>query len=292
MEPDDLQSKAPRRHRSVTRRNSGGLPQERDDGSGLARYLSELLKRKDLLLYLVTSGLKAQHRNSFLGYFWWLLDPLLGILIYYFVVVIVFRRGDEGFGAFLVVGMIVWRWHSSTLTATSRSIVSQAGIITQVYLPKAMLPMGAALTHLINFGFGLIIIMLFLLVSGIWPGPELLWLPYIMLMQFLMSIAIGLVIAYICSFIRDIDTLISHLIRLWFFFSPVIWEAQMIPVRLRWLNSLNPMTHFLGAYRNIFLYSSSPQLTEISLVGLGSLALAITMFAFYSRHEHRIIKVL
>jgi len=188
--------------------------------------------------------------------------------------------------------MIVWRWHNAVISGSSRSIVSQAGIITQVYLPKAMFPMGAALTHLINFGFGLIIIAIFVLASGIRPGAELLWLPYIMAMQLLMSVAIGLVLAYICSFVRDIDTLVSHLMRLWFFFSPVIWQAQMIPERLRWLNALNPMAHFLGAYRDVFLYSSTPQLLEISLVGVGSLALAMAMFAFYNRHEHRIIKVL
>jgi len=62
----------------------------------MKKYLTDLYKRKDLILYLVTSGLKAQHRNSFLGYFWWLLDPLLGVFIYYFVVVVVFRRGGGG----------------------------------------------------------------------------------------------------------------------------------------------------------------------------------------------------
>ncbi|HXK61769.1 MAG TPA: ABC transporter permease, partial [Acidobacteriota bacterium] len=61
------------------------------------KYLHELARRKDLLLYLVVSGLKAQHRNTILGYFWWLLDPLLGVLIYYFVVVIVFKRGGDDY---------------------------------------------------------------------------------------------------------------------------------------------------------------------------------------------------
>jgi len=264
----------------------------RETHTGLGRYVRELLKRRDLLLYLVTSGLKAQHRNTVLGYFWWLLDPLLGILIYYFVVVIVFRRGGEGFGAFLVVGMIVWRWHNAVISSSSRSIVSQAGIITQVYLPKAMFPVGAALTHLINFGFGLIIIAIFILAAGIRPGVELIWLPYIMAMQLLMSVAIGLVLAYVCSFVRDIDTLVTHLTRLWFFFSPVIWQPDTIPARLRWLNALNPMAHFLGAYRSIFLYGELPSLPEVTLVGAGSVAVAALMLSFYNRHEHRIIKVL
>jgi len=74
----------------------------------MKKYLTDLYKRKDLITYLVVSGLKAQHRNSLLGYFWWLLDPLLGVLIYYFIVVIIFRKaGGPDYGVFLVIGMSV-----------------------------------------------------------------------------------------------------------------------------------------------------------------------------------------
>lgn len=292
MEPSDLKSGVGDRVDGAEQMRGAQERPEKPIQNGYRRYIAELLKRKDLLLYLVTSGLKAQHRNSFLGYFWWLLDPLLGILVYYFVVVIVFRRGGEGFGAYLVVGMIVWRWLHASLSSASKSIVSQAGIITQVYLPKAMFPMGTALTQTINFGFGLIIIMIFVLASGIRLGPELFWLPYIVLMQLAMSVAFGLVLAYICSFVRDIDNLVTHLTRLWFFFSPVVWQMDMIPERLRWLNTLNPMAHFLRDYRNIFLYGKQPEILAITAIGIASVALGAAMIAVYNRHEHRIIKVL
>jgi len=144
----------------------------------MKKYLKEIFKRKDLIFYLVTSGLKAQHRNSYLGYLWWLLDPLLGALIYYFVVVVVFRAGKTGdYGVYLITGLIVWQWFSSTITTTSKSIVSQAGIISQIYLPKTIFPLGATLTQLVNFGFGLIIISIFLIFSKIIPGFNIVWLP-------------------------------------------------------------------------------------------------------------------
>src|SRR5690606_5346101 len=98
----------------------------------MKRYLKQMSVRRDLLLYLVTSGLRAQHRNSFLGYFWWLLDPLLGVVIYYFVVAIVFRRGGGDYVLSLVIGMIVWRFLQSAVVGGTKSIVSQAGIISQV----------------------------------------------------------------------------------------------------------------------------------------------------------------
>ena len=126
----------------------------------IIKYCKDLRKRKDLLLYLVVSNLKAQHRNTFLGYFWWLLDPLLGIAIYYFLVSVVFKRGGSDYGSYLVVGMVVWRWFDSTVNTSERSIHTQAGLITQIYLPKILFPIGATLSQLINFGFGLVIISL------------------------------------------------------------------------------------------------------------------------------------
>lgn len=256
-------------------------------------YLQELLKRRDLMIYLVISGLKSQHKNSFLGYFWWLLDPLLGTLIYYFVVVILFERGGgPDFGVYLVVGMIVWRSISSTLGSASRSILSRSGIITQVYLPKANLPLGAVLTQLINFGFGLIVIGIFFVVLRIVPGLTILWLPFIILMQFFFMVAIALPVAYLSVFVRDMENVITHVTRLWFFGSPVIWRVEMIPERLRWLLEINPMAYFLGSYRDALIYRSAPDVTALLVIGMGSLLVSVAMIYCYSRYEYRMIKVL
>jgi len=256
-------------------------------------YLQELLKRRDLMIYLVISGLKSQHKNSFLGYFWWLLDPLLGTLIYYFVVVILFKRGGgPDFGVYLVVGMIVWRSISATLGSASRSILSRAGIITQVYLPKANLPLGAVLTQLINFGFGLVVIGIFFVVLRIVPGLTILWLPFIILMQFFFMVAIALPVAYLSVFVRDIENVVTHVTRLWFFGSPVIWRVEMIPERLRWLLEINPMAYFLGSYRDALIYRSAPDVTALFVIGMGSILLSAAMIYCYSRYEYRMIKVL
>jgi lipopolysaccharide transport system permease protein/teichoic acid transport system permease protein len=259
----------------------------------MIKYLKELARRRDLMLYLVISGLKSQHKNSFLGYFWWLLDPLLGTLIYYFVVVVVFQRGGgPDFGIYLVVGMIAWRSISSTLTASGRSIVSKSNIITQVYLPKANLPIGAAVTQLVNFGFGLVVIAIFFLVLRVVPGITVLWLPFIIVMQFFFMTAIALPVAYLSVFVRDMDNIVTHLTRLWFFGSPVIWRVEMIPERVRWLIDLNPMAYFLNSYRQALIYKSSPDVPALLVIGFVSLLISVVMIYCYSRYEHKMIKVL
>lgn len=256
------------------------------------QYLREIVRRRDLILHLAGANLKAAHRNAFLGYFWWLLDPLLGVLIYYFVVVVLFNRGGEGYGPYLVVGMVAWRWLSATVTGASRAIVSQAGLITQVYLPKAILPATTALTGLANFGFGLVVIALFLVFWGILPGVAFMWLPCVVLVQMLLTLALALVVAYVCVFLRDTDTLVGHALRIWFFMSPVIWTPEMVPDRFGWLVTLNPMAPVLAGYRSVLLANEPPAVVSLLVIGALSAAAVALMTYFYSRHEHHVIKAL
>lgn len=258
----------------------------------MKQYLKELLKRKDLLLYLVSSGLKAEHRNSQLGYLWWLLDPLLNVAIYYFIVVGIFRGGRPGYGPYLVVGMIVWRWLSSTVGSSSRAILSQSGIISQVYLPKAIFPLGVTLTHTINFGFGLLVISFFLIFFRVVPGLNLLWLPFVILVSLLLFLALAMTVAYISVFFRDFDNILNHLMRVWFFSSPVIWDRELFPESVAWILKLNPMVHILSAYRNIILYNMEPNLNSLLLLGLLSIGLIVLLTYFYQLNEHKIIKIL
>lgn len=258
----------------------------------MKKYLTELYKRKDLLLYLVTSGLKAQHKNSFLGYFWWLLDPFLNVFIYYFLVVVLFHSTKENYGVYLAIGLVVWKWLGSTVSLASRSIISQAGIITQVYLPKAIFPFGVTLSELINFAFGLLVVALFLVFFKVYPGIELLWLPYIIIMQILFLTAIALLLAFVCVFVRDIDTLVGHIMRVWFYGSPVIWSEDMMPERIHWLLHLNPMTHFLNSFRNVLMYHRAPDSNTLLIIGLFSALTIVLLINIYNRHEHKIIKAL
>jgi lipopolysaccharide transport system permease protein/teichoic acid transport system permease protein len=258
----------------------------------MKRYLHELYKRRDLLLCLVASDLKAQHRNTVLGYFWWLLDPLLGVLIYYFIVVVVFRHGEADYAMFLAIGMIVWRWLSSTVSLASASIVMQAGIITQVYLPKLIFPLGATMTHLFHFGFGLLAVAPLLVLFGMNPGTAWLWLPYVAVMQLLFLTAVACLLAYVCVFIRDIDNVVEHVMRLWFFASPVIWRAEMVPQEARWLIALNPMSYFLTAYRDILMHATRPDYFALLYIGMTSSLVITVLVHHYSRREHEIVKAL
>src|SRR5690625_4696039 len=240
-------------------------------------YIQEMIKRKDLLFYLVKSGLKAEHRNSYLGYFWWLLDPLLNVVVYYFLVVIILERGGEDFAVFLVIGLVVWRWISSSINASAKSILRYSSIINQVYLPKSIFPLSFSITQFINFLFGLIVIAIFLIANGVAPGIELVYLPVLLVLTFVFLLAIGLVLGYFTVFIRDIDNLLTHVIRLFFYASPIIWEGGRLPPEYGWIVAINPIAIHVVLYRDILLFFELPNFMIFILIFVHSVAVIIYM---------------
>lgn len=255
-------------------------------------YLKEIVKRKDLLTYLVRSGLKAEHRNSYLGYFWWLLDPLLMAVVYYFLMVVILQRGGENFIVFLVIGLVAWRWTSTVLSTSAKSITQYSSIINQVYLPKAIFPMTKTFSQMINFCFGLIVVLIILFINGIIPGWQLVYLPVIMFIHLMFLLMISLFIGYLNVFVRDIENILQHITRLWFYASPVIWEGGRLPDHYQWVVNMNPFAHIVTAYRDILMYKSIPQFTGLLVIGIGSIIILSGLIYYYSRNEHKIIKAL
>ncbi|GGA64690.1 ABC transporter permease [Ornithinibacillus halotolerans] len=255
-------------------------------------YLKELLSRKDLLLYLVKSGLKAEHRNSYLGYFWWLLDPLLNVLVYYFVVVIVLGRGGPNYATYLVIGLVVWRWISSSINSSARAILKYRSIINQVYLPKSIFPLAFTLTQLFNFAFGLVVIGVFLAVSGVVPGWELAYLPLIVFITLIFLLAIGLVLGYFTVFIRDIDNLLTYITRIFFYASPIIWMDRDLPEGYQWAVDYNPIGMIVESYRDILMRNTSPNMMELGIIFLISIVVVVFMLYYFYKNEHKIIKAL
>ncbi|ALX49938.1 ABC transporter permease [Lentibacillus amyloliquefaciens] len=257
-------------------------------------YLQEMLKRKDLLFYLVKSGLKAEHRNSYLGYFWWLLDPLLNVLVYYFLVVIILGRGDdvENYPLFLVIGLVVWRWISSAVNSSAKSILRYSSIINQVYLPKSIFPLSFTISQMFNFLFGLIVIAMFLAIYGVMPDWHIIYLPLLIVITVIFLMAVGFILAYVTVFVRDIDNILTYVTRIFFYASPIIWVGGRLPPEYSIFVDLNPIAIIVTAYRDILMNHTTPDFIGLGIITVVSIVAIIITLYHYSKNEHKIIKAL
>ncbi|MBY6274348.1 MAG: teichoic acid ABC transporter permease, partial [Bacillaceae bacterium] len=148
------------------------------------------------------------------------------------------------------------------------------------------------LSQLVNFGFGLLVLLAF--VVGVWdmPGLSVLWIPFIVLIQLLVIMALALPLAYVSVFVRDMDNLIGHLLRIWFYASPIVWVRSAIPQGWSWILDLNPMAYLLSSFSDVLLYDKSPNVSKLLVIGAGALVVIFWSTYYYSRNEHRIVKVL
>src|SRR5690625_4763834 len=258
--------------------------------SFLKTYLQDLLRRKDLLIYLVKSGLKAEHRNSYLGYFWWLLDPLLSAAVYYFLIVLVLGRGGPDYPVYLITGLILWRWMSSSINSSANSILRYSSIINQVYLPKSIFPLSFSITQFINFLFGLVVIFIFLIIFGVPPSWNMLYLSLILFVVFTFVLAIGLILGFFTIFIRDIENILTHIIRVFFYGSPIIWQDREIPEKYQFIVDFNPIAKIVTSFRNIMMYQKPPNLTDLAIIFVISVIVIVFMLFYYYKNEHKIIK--
>ena len=194
----------------------------------------EVVSRRRLISYLVRAEIKKQGTDTVLGNIWWILDPLLSMLVYVVVMTFIFQRKTPDFPLFLLAAMIPFKWFTGTISASVTSVTAQGPLIKQIQFPKIVLPLTINGAELVNLGFGLIVLMGLLLIwpflDGNAPGPHdhlslmVLWIPVIAAVQFVFQLGLSLMVAAITVFYRDIGNIISHVLRLLFYLAPILWS--------------------------------------------------------------------
>jgi ABC-2 type transport system permease protein len=216
--------------------------------------LFSLFKYRELVKNLVMKELRLRHKRSFLGLFWSVLNPLLMMVV--FSIVFSKRFGIEKYPAFIMTGLLPWNFFAVALANSVHSLITNGGLIKQVYFPRAIIPISTILAYLINFLFACIPLGLLLIVFKVKIGPALLFLPLVILGHLLFTIGLGLIISSLNVFYRDVAEMLEVATLAWFFLTPVIYSREGISGILSVLYRFNPMFYFIELYHQI-LYSGA-----------------------------------
>jgi len=221
-------------------------------------FIKNTIKFKDYVLTATKFGLKSQLANSYIGYLWWILEPLFFMLIYVVVVTVIFTRSYPHPDVFILSGLMPWRWYSNSLNASTRSIINRINLIEQVYVPKYLLPQIDLLISGFEFVVSLPLLFIIMAISGIpvtWHGFEM--LPVLISMGVFMYGAM-LVLAHVGVYFSDIKNIVGLVLRFMFYLSPIMYDVSTLPPEYQWIWWFNPMTAFSEGFRNIFYYGKSP----------------------------------
>ena len=232
--------------------------------------LQRLLRYRSLIHALVMRDLKARYRGSVLGVFWSFANPLLLLMVYTFVFSVVlpgrFPGIDENYALFLFCGLLPWTWFSSSLTEASNSLLANGNLIKKVLFPAEVLPIVAVIANMVHFFLALPILFLALVffASRLPTVAELLWFPVVVAVQFLMSLGFGLGLAALTVHFRDIKDLLSNVLTLWFFATPILYPWTMmaergpiffeLPPLGKLLMDANPASHLVISYQEILFW--------------------------------------
>lgn len=223
-----------------------------------------------LLKTNVKKDIRGKYKASFLGVLWTFVNPLLTTLVYAIVFPFILKSTEPHYVTYLIIGILPWTYFTNTIVIGTNIILGNAGIIKKVYFPREILPISANTSGLVNFLISCLIIFIFLICSGIGVSSYLLFLPLIIIVQYILQLGIILITSAIEVYVRDAEYIIGFLIQMLFYLTPILYSAKMFegsPIAS--LIKINPMSTIINSYRNILFYQTMPEMKSL-LITLGS----------------------
>lgn len=220
-----------------------------------------MLERKylELIWYKSLAELNAEAARAYMGFFWWVMEPLLYMVAFY----VAFGTGVRGGGVsmllFLLCGLVPWKWFASSVQNGSNAIQANSGLIQQVYVPKYVLPWVVLIVNTIKFLIIFTLLVILLVATGHMPGMVWLALPMVALVQLLVTAALTSLLAAFVPLLPDLKLVVDNGILVLMFLSGVFMDISRLSPKLRVILEINPMVPVLSSYRDILLKGRWPE---------------------------------
>ncbi|GHT94117.1 transport permease protein [Betaproteobacteria bacterium] len=219
-----------------------------------------------------------------------IINPLAMITVYTVIFSQIMRarlpsvEGQFAYSIYLCAGILTWGLFTEIVTRSQNVFIENANLIKKLNFPRSCLPVIVILSALLNFGVIFAIFIVFLLLCGQFPGWNL-WalLPTLGIMVFL-GIGLGMVLGVFNVFFRDVGQCSGIVLTFWFWSTPLVYPASILPESVARLMQFNPMATLTGVCQHLFLTGSVPDLTR--LLPVLALAILLCIFGFYLFRRH------
>ena len=234
---------------------------------------------RELLKTNVKKEIRGRYKNSFLGVLWSFLNPLLQLLVYSVIFGALLAGGDKTYPIYICVALIPWTYFTTAITQAAFTVIGNADIIKKVYFPREILPVSVVTSGAVNFIISTIIILAFVIFSGVGLSWYILLYPFILLIQYVLLLGIGFIVSSVTVYFRDLEHIIGVVLMAAFYATPIVYKLGQLPHTLQILVNLNPMTHLINAYRDIFYYHQMPNM-QILFILLGA-SVVLTVIGYF-----------
>ena len=254
--------------------------------SYIINALIAVKKYRVLIRQLVGRDFKTKYKRSVLGVFWSFLNPLLMMMVQYFVFSTIFHSDIPNFAAYLIIGTVMFNFFSESCSMTLVSILGNAGLITKVYMPKYIYPLTRTMSSMVNLAISLIPMTLVCMVTGVHLHKSAILALFFFVCLVIFCLGLGMLLATSMVFFRDTQFLWGVLSMMWMYATPIFYPETIIPDNLRLVLQINPLYHFLKSARMCILNGISPEpavYIRCLLISMGMLL--VGAFVFYKNQN-------
>lgn len=247
----------------------------------------ELWADRELLFFLAWRDVKVRYKQTALGASWAILQPLLLMAIFSIFFGKLAGVGSDGlpYPLFALTALVPWSVFSQTLIGASNSLVSSATMITKVYFPRLLLPLGIAGSFVLDFLIALLLLAGAMAYFGFGVSARVLWVPLLCLLTLMVAVAFGIWLAALNVRYRDVKYAVPFIVQVWLFLTPIAYPASIVPERYQGIYSLNPMVGVIEGFRWALLGRPFPR--EVLMTSLVMAIVVLLAGVAYFRSVER-----
>lgn len=255
------------------------------------RFFVNFNKYRFLLNQLVKRDIKLKYRRSVLGIFWSFLEPL-GSMIVLTIVFAAFFNRIGNFPVYYLTGMLAYQFFAGGTNAAMRSMVSNAPILKTIYIPKYLYSLSAIISNFVTFLLSLIVLFMVMVATNVDFTMYIIFASLPILALLLLTMGVGLIMATINVFFRDMQYLYGIFLMMLMYITPIFYPAEIVPASFQFLQTYNPLFAIIQCCRSSFLYGTLYNMQDLAFgMGSGIVALVIGIIIFYKFQDKFILYV-
>ncbi|MCR4691258.1 MAG: ABC transporter permease [Lachnospiraceae bacterium] len=260
----------------------------------MTKFFNNIKKYKSYMFYSAKASLKADVATSRLNWMWWILNPLLFMLVYTFVSLIVFGKGEQYFPVFVFLALNLWNFFSTTVNKSARLVKKNKSTISKVYLPKYILVMITMLEEGFKMGIAFLLVFIMIPIYHVPLTWRVIFAVPVFLVLMILTYGVSTIVLNFGVYFDDLANLISVFLRLVFYMSGIFYSLEKRvpePYNL-WMLRLNPMAMLIDGMRKCILYESRPGLKFLLIWFVVSLLLSVIGTKQIVKHENSYVKII
>ena len=258
------------------------------------RFLRDLRKYWDYTKQSAKAELKAEVASSYLNWLWWILDPLLFMMVYTFISEVVFGRGGKFFPAFVLIGLTIWNFFNRIVQGSVKLVKKNSAIVSKVYLPKFILIIQKIMVNGVKMFISFILIIFLMIFLRVPVTYNILFIIPILLELLIISFGIGNLMLHFGVFVEDLQNVMKVVMKLVFYMSGVFYSiTDRVPAPYNELMMVfNPSAFLMSSARKCMIYGETPDLKVLLIWGIVGVQISVIALKVVYKYENSYVKVI